>query len=239
MEQSKSAEVKIGRLVASCWSGVIDALILENTNLLSLPNLTVDTEKGVVVKANLSFIPCISGRLSIEDLACRGVGNEESVEGEWTLKDSQIKIRTFTTRLGEEEIIFVDRLPESENSESSLEEKTVKYLIEVLETAKDKISCNYAKYFVSNSLIVAEEKLASAELTTKIRTTLYTFINEHIKKKQEQKSMVQEYMDNFSLRPFYGPTIMKLPTFKAEFDRYDWDDLYMNVEQTKKELNIA
>jgi hypothetical protein len=178
--------------------------------------------------------------MPLEFLAEKGVGKEGSLEGTWALTSGEVQVRAFLARLGEEELLFLDRHCSKKIIPEGKAEKAICFLTDVLETVQDDVGCNYAKYFVNNNLIVNDEDtFDQKEDSAKVRSALYAFINEKIKKKAEVKTQVQEYLDNFGLRPFYGSAVQKLPVYKREIDRFDWDEMYINVEQTKKELDIA
>lgn len=102
------------------------------------------------------------------------------------------------------------------------------------------VSCNYAKYFVNNCIIVnASSTFESEDAKKKCRETCYSFIEDNIKVPELEKSAFDQYLENFELRPFYGPALLKLPKWQPEVERYDWDDLYINAEQTAKELGLS
>lgn len=240
MEKESHQTAQSSKLVVTCWNDVLEALEFPTKSLLSLPNLTVKLDTGIVDKADLSFLPCIGTRITVDKLKEKGVGVEGNLEGEWILLKGDLKVRTFVARLGEEDFIFFDRLSCDKISPEGKVEKAIALLSEVLDTVKEDVGCNYAKYFVNNNLIVnGDDMFGEKEGSSKVRSELYAFIDDKIKKKVEAKTQVQEYLDNFGLRPFYGPAIHKLPVYKKEFQRYDWDEMYINVEQTKKELDIA
>lgn len=220
-------------------------LNVDNCKLLSLSNLSVNLYLGNIYRKGLSFLPCLSYRLNVDTLVEHGIGTKDDkgvlLEGEWEQKDTGKMLKVFEMAIGEEKVFFIDSGSQATTStESSHDPAEIakKILVRVLEAVKDKITCTYSKYFVNNSLIVEEGAFVDKDMIPKLRAELYTYINAEIKKEVEMKTQIQEYLDNFEFRPFYGAAIMKLPKYKSELDRFDWDDLYINVEQTKKELNI-
>jgi hypothetical protein len=102
------------------------------------------------------------------------------------------------------------------------------------------VSCNYAKYFVNNCIIVnASSAFEAEEAKKKCREDCYRFIEEQIRVPEPEKSSFDQYLDNFNLRPFYGPALPRLPKWQPEVERFDWDDFYINAGQTAKELGLS
>lgn len=134
-------------------------------------------------------------------------------------------------------VTILEPQKEAKKQEQSLSPQEI--VKSVLDVVKNVVSANYAKYFVNNLLIVDGGKnIPSGEESQKFRKEAYEFIDKEIHKESVEKTKMQQYLENFEMRPFYGEGLEKLPKYVKETESYNWDDLYINTDLTKKELGL-
>ncbi len=194
---------------------------------------------GITKKKDFGFCPVAGFKLSCEELKSHfDEQTAQSIvagEGSGSVGETKFEVRKSNGGCG----MDLRVLDVVDASLSGAEPSRI--ICSALSSIGQLVSCNYAKYFSNNCIIVnaSVAGFESEEAKKKCREDCYRFIEEHIKVSEPEKSSFEQYLANFNLRPFYGPSLLKLPKWKPEVERFDWEDLYVNAEQTAKELGLS
>lgn len=208
-------------------------LTLRDTSICFSPE-----RPGATKKKDFGFCPVASFTVSSEEL--KSLFDEETIgcilegEGSGSCGGTKFEVRKTNGGCGMDLRVLDAVDPAVSNAGPAA------IICNALSAIGQLVSCNYAKYFANNCVIVnASAAFESEEAKKKCREDCYRFIEENIKVPEPEKSPFEQYLSNFNLRPFYGPALLKLPGWRPEVERYDWEDLYINVEQTAKELGLS
>ena len=193
---------------------------------------------GATKKKDFGFCPVAAFRLSSEEL--RSHFDEQLVqsilagEGSGSSCETKFEVRKSTGGCG----MDLRVLDVAETGLAGAGPAAV--ICNALSAVGQLVSSHYAKYFANNCIIVnASSAFESEEAKKLCRESCYSFVEANIQLPEPEKSAFDQYLENFDLRPFYGPALLQLPTWQPEVERYDWDHLYINAEQTAKELGLS
>jgi hypothetical protein len=224
-----------------------DSDLIKKCSEHSKPAFVSQSEWGVCIdpksdhfslaeKKDFGFVPLMSFSLSLEQVNIAlgiSVANPDQLLSQLQGKFPELKFALLEEEMDCYRILVNSEIPqEQRNSQDSIEA----LLISIIKSFSSEVQTNYAKYFVSNCLIVngAPPFEGYSKSTQQVRTIVNDYISNNVEVKSVEKTKAQQYDDSFDFRPFFGPGLLKLPVcdragqLSGDVAKWNWDDLYIN-----------